>query len=236
MSKQHAAAASLFGALAVLMTWPLATHLRDAVAAPGDPFINVWILDWDFYATFHHPLSLFHANAFYPMRYALALSENLYGLALLLFPLRAIGIAPLTAYNIAILAGFAFSGFAAYLLGARITGSFAGGMAAGIFYAFVPFRFTHLVHVQHVWGGWLPMLLVALLHYSDSPTWKRAALFGAVFLMNGLTNIHWLLFGSIAVAATLLIVRPRIVPLAVATLAAAALLAPFLVPYETVSK
>jgi hypothetical protein len=80
------------------------------------------------------------------------------------------------------------------------------------------------------------MLLVALLQYSERPTWKRAALFGAVFLMNGLTNIHWLLFGSVAIAATLLIVRPRILPLAVATLAALALLAPFLVPYEMVSR
>jgi hypothetical protein len=236
MSKQHAAAASLFCALAVLMTWPLASHLGTAVAAPGDPFINVWILDWDWYATFHQPLSLFHANAFFPMRYALALSENLYGIALLLFPLRAIGVAPLTAYNIAMLAGFAFSGFAAYLLGARISGSFFGGIAAAIFYAFVPFRFTHLVHVQHVWGGWLPMLLVALLHYNERPTWKRAALFGAVFLMNGLTNIHWLLFGSVAIAATLLVLRPRMLPLIIATLAAIALLAPFLWPYEAVSK
>ncbi|MEA2570699.1 MAG: hypothetical protein QOI24_2700 [Acidobacteriota bacterium] len=241
MSKQHAAAASLFSALAVLMTWPLVTHLGSAVAAPGDPFINIWILDWDWYAVFHQPLALFHANAFYPARDALAFSENLFGIALLLFPLRAIGVTPIAAYNITILAGFAFSGFAAYLLARRGTDSFAAGVAAGIFYAFVPFRFTHLVHVQHVWGGWLPMLLVALLHYSERPTWKRAALFGAVFLMNGLTNIHWLLFGSVAITATLLIVlwpivRPRIVPLAVATLAALALLAPFLVPYETVSK
>ncbi|HKO01009.1 MAG TPA: hypothetical protein VJ032_04920 [Thermoanaerobaculia bacterium] len=236
MSKQHAAAATLFCALAVLMTWPLATHLSTAVAAPGDPFINAWILDWDFYATLHQPLALFHANAFFPAKYSLAFSENLYGVALLLFPLRAIGVEPLTAHNIAMLMGFAFSGFAAYLLGARITGSFSAGIAAGVFHAFVPFRFTHLVHVQHVWSGWLPMLIVVLLHYRDRPTWRRAALFGAVFLMNGLTNVHWLLFGSIAIAATVMIVRPRLLPLAVATLAALALLTPFLVPYVEASK
>src|SRR5207237_6026550 len=67
-------------------------------------------------------------------------------------------------------------------------------------------------------------------------TWRRAALFGAVFLMNGLTNVHWLLFGSIAIAATVMIVRPRLLPLAVATLAALALLTPFLVPYVEASK
>src|SRR5689334_10072890 len=171
------------------MTWPLVLHLRTAVPAPGDPFLNTWILDWDWYATFHRPLHLFQANAFHPARDSLAFSENLYGLAILLFPLRAIGMAPLTAYNIAILAGFAFCGFATYLLGVRITGSVLAGVAAGIFFAFVPYRFTQLPHVQHVWAGWLPMLVLVLLHYAEQPTWRRAALFGGAFLMNGLTNI-----------------------------------------------
>ena len=75
-------------------------------------------------------------------------------------------------------------------------------MAAGIFYAFLPFRFAHLSHVQHVWGGWLPLLLLALLAYAERPTRKRAIVFAAVFLMNGLTNIHYLFFGALAMAIT----------------------------------
>src|SRR5258706_10167539 len=98
------------------MTWPLATALDRAVAYPGDPFINTWILDWDWYATWHQPLHLFQANAFYPAKDSLAFSENLYGIALLLFPLRALGADALTAHNVAVLLGFAFSGFAAFLL------------------------------------------------------------------------------------------------------------------------
>ena len=120
MGRQHAAAALLFIALSVAMTWPLAPNLGRAVADPGDPYINTWILDWDWYATFHQPLSLFHANAFYPARYALAYSENLYGVAVLLFPLRAVGVGPIAAYNVAMLAGLAFCGFAMYLLAARL--------------------------------------------------------------------------------------------------------------------
>ena len=218
------------------MTWPLVLHLRTAVPAPGDPLLNTWILDWDWYATFHRPLHLFHANAFHPARYALAFSENLYGLAILLFPLRAIGLGPLTAYNIGVVAGFTFCGFAAYLLGRRITGSALAGIAAGIFFAFVPYRFTQLPHIQHIWSGWLPMMVVALLHYDERPTWKRAALFGGAFLMNGLTNIHWLLFGSVAIALAMLIVRPRWLPIVTCTAAACVLLAPFLYPYAIVAK
>ena len=142
---------------------------------------------------------LFEANAFYPARDSLAFSENLYGIALLLFPLRAAGMPPLMAHNIAMLLGFAFCSFAAYLLGKRITGCWIAGIAAGIFYAYLPWRFTQLPHIQHVWGGWLPMMLLALLLYARTPSWRNAALFGGAFLMNGLTNIHWLLLGSIAI-------------------------------------
>lgn len=223
------------------MTWPLVYNLPRAVSWPGDPFINTWILDWDWYATLHHPLSLFEANAFYPARDSLAYSENLYGIAVLLFPLRAAGVAPLTAYNIAMFAGYAFSGFAAYLLGFYVTRSAWAGIAAGVFYAFLPFRFTHAAHVQHVWGGWLPLLLLTLFRYVELPSWKRAAAFATVFLINGLTNIHALLFGAIAIALTMLVYGPalagrdRLKP--VLTLAiAGVLLLPFLLPYIEVQQ
>src|SRR5438105_13634647 len=84
-------AAALFLLFAVAMTWPLARNLPTAVSYPGDPFINTWILDWDWHATLHQPLHLFEANAFYPAHDSLAFSENLYGISLLLFPLRALG-------------------------------------------------------------------------------------------------------------------------------------------------
>lgn len=234
MAKTHAAVAILFVALSVAMTWPLAYGLDRLVAYPGDPYINTWILDWDWYATIHQPFKLFQANIFYPAKYALAFSEHLYGVAVVLMPLRAFGVGPLVAHNIAMLAGFAFSGFAAYLLGRRITGSALAGVVAGIFYAFAPWRFTQLPHVQHIWGGWVPLLIVALLHYAEVPSWRRAWLFGFVFLMNGLSNVHWFLFGSMMVVVSIPIVvrNPRQwLRIAAAIAVALLLLAPFLVPY-----
>ena len=238
MRRQHAAAALLFVVLSVAMTWPLAVNLDRAASDPGDPYINTWILDWDWYATFRTPLSLFHANAFHPARYSLAYSENLYGLAVLLFPLRAAGVSALTAYNVAMLAGFAFCGFAAYLLGLRLTNSWPAAIAAGVFYAFLPFRFHHIAHLQHVWGGWLPLLLFALLRYADQPTRRRAFAFAAVFVMNGLTNIHYLLFGAFASGVTALLLLPRRTwrELAIAMTVALLVLAPFLYPYAVVAK
>jgi hypothetical protein len=242
---EELATALFFVLLAVVMTWPLAANLRSAVTDPGDPFINVWILDWDWWATLHAPLRLFDANIFFPARDTLAFSEHLYGLAMLLFPLRAVGMAPLTAFNVGMLLGFAFSGYAACRLGRSVTGSTAGGIAAGIFFAFMPFRFTHLPHLQHVMSGWLPMLLLALLYYTRKPSPKRALLFGLTFLMNGLTNMHWLLFGSLAIIAAALILgttrtrdgqRRYWLPLLVTTGAASLLLLPFVLPYLEASR
>jgi hypothetical protein len=238
MKRQDAAAALAFLGLSLGMTWPLALNLGRAVSDPGDPYITIWILDWDWWATFHAPLSLFDANAFYPARYSLAFSENLYGLAVLLFPLRMFGMDAITAHNVALVAGFAFSGFGAYVLGKRLTGSWIAGMAAGVFYAFVPFRFTHLPHVQHIWGGWLPLMLAALLAYAERPTRRRAILFAAVFAMNGLTNIHYLFFGALAIAITAVLLLPRSAwrELAMATGGALLVLAPFLYPYAAAAK
>ncbi len=238
MRRQDAAAAVLFVALAIGMTWPLARNLDCAVSDPGDPFITIWVLDWDWWATLHAPLSLFDANAFYPAKYALAFSENLFGLAILLFPLRAIGIGPILAHNLALIIGFAFCGFGMYLLARRLTGSWIAGFAAGVFYAFVPFRFTHLPHIQHIWGGWLPLMLLALLAYAELPTRRRAIAFAALFAINGLTNIHYLFFGALATALTAALLLPRRAwrELALAMLGALAVLAPFLYPYAAAAK
>ncbi|HVR38522.1 MAG TPA: hypothetical protein VMU84_05450 [Thermoanaerobaculia bacterium] len=249
--RTNLATAALFLALSIAMTWPLGRCLSSAVSDPGDPYINIWILDWDFWATLHQPLSLFHANIFHPAKYALASSENLYDVALLLMPFRVLGVGPVAAHNIAVILGFAFSGFAAYLLGRMLTGSWLAGFAAGVFYAFLPFRFVHFSHVQHIWGGWLALMLAALLWYvgpasagpgraEARPTWKRASGFGFVFLMNGLTNIHWFLFGSFAIALTIVLLtirgERRWLRLFITTSIALALLTPFLYPYWAAAK
>lgn len=235
MLRRHLLSLTALAAIAIWFTWPLLPNLQRAVAYPGDPYLNTWILDWDWWATFHRPLSLFQAPMFFPARFALAFSENLYGIAVVLFPLRALGAAPLTTYNMAILGGFVFSGFAAYLLALELTGAVLPAFAAGLFYAFVPYRFTQIGHVQYVWGGTVPLLLYALVRYRRRPTWATAAMLGAAFLWNGLSNIHFLLFGSVALVVAVAVLRPPLVKLGVALAAAGCLLLPFLLPYRAAS-
>ena len=234
-----------FLVLAALMTWPWVTHLRDAVADPGDPYMIAWSLWWDYHATFHDPLNLFHANVFYPYRYTLAFSEHDYGVALLFFPLFALGLRPLTVHSIATLVAFAFSGYGMFRLARTVTGSTGAAWVAGIAFAFVPYRFHLLSHLHYMFAGWIPLLLEALVLYARARTWRRAAWLGAAFLMNALTSITWFLMTPVplALSAAFLVVRYRLHRerafwlRAFAALAAASLLLlPFLWPYHRVQE
>jgi hypothetical protein len=236
MARRHAAAAALFAALSIAITWPLLPNLGSAVAYPGDPLINTWILDWDWYATFHRPAHLFDGNIFYPAKRSLAFSENLYGIALLLMPLRAAGVSAVAAYNIAMLLGYTACGFFAYLLAFELTADTWAAAVAGIFYAFVPFRFTHASHVQYVFAGTLPLLLLCLIRYARQPDARRAAACGAAYLWNGLTNVHFFLFGGVALVMTVALLRPPLRRLSLSLAAAMLLLLPFLLPYRTASR
>jgi hypothetical protein len=234
----------LFLALSVIYTWPLAAQLRTLVSDNGEPLLNAWILDWVSWATWHQPFSLFQAPIFSPALYPLAYSENLLGITLLLQPFHLAGCAPVTLHNLGVLFGFAFSGFGAYVLGRHVSGSMIAGVIGGLLYGFTPYRFDHLAHVQVIWSGWLPLLLTALLVYWKRPSWLHASLLGIAFLMNGLSNIYFLLFGSVAAALTLLMLvlldglrleRRFWIRLAAALLLATALLYPILRPYQIVS-
>ncbi|HYM59549.1 MAG TPA: hypothetical protein VEZ11_01510 [Thermoanaerobaculia bacterium] len=234
----------LFLLLSIAMTWPLVLHLNRAVSYSGDPFFTTFTLHWDYYATIHR-LPLFNAPIFYPDRLALAFSEHMYGVALLLFPLFAVGLPPLTVHNVAILLAFATTGYAAYLLARWATGSTPAAIIAGIVFAFVPYRFIHLPHLHFLWSMWLPLLLLALFAYVRNPRPRNAAFLCVAFVMNGLSSLHWLAFGSIATGATVVFLavaagrstdRRFWIGLLVATGVAMCLLLPFTLPYIHVAK
>src|SRR5574339_1119469 len=72
----------LFTALAVFWTWPLTAHLSSRIPHdPGDPVLNTWILWWNA-QTLPFTDAWWSPPIFYPMPGALALSEHLFGTAL----------------------------------------------------------------------------------------------------------------------------------------------------------
>src|SRR5258707_15820859 len=112
---------AFFLAAAIALTWPLVTHMSVAVSDAGDPLLVTWILDWDCWALTHAPLHIYQAPMFAPAHLPLAFSENFIGEALTVLPFHMAGLPPTTVYNIAMILGFALSGYGAFLLARLVT-------------------------------------------------------------------------------------------------------------------
>lgn len=235
----------VFCGFTAIVTWPYVTHLRDATADGVDPYFSSWALWWNYHATFNDPLNLFHSNIFYPYRYTLAFSEHFYGIALLFFPLFALGLRPLTVHAIAVFFGFALCGYGAFRLARTLTGSDGVAWVAGIAFAFIPYRFQLMHQLQYLFAAWLPLLFEALVLFARARTRKRAAWLGFAFLMTGLTAVTWLALSLVplALSIVLLVTRYRLwrdrlfwwrggAALGLASLA----LLPFMLPYLIVSR
>ena len=234
-----------FCVLTSAITWPYVTRLRDAVSGRNDPYLTSYLMWWDYHATFTNPLNLFHPNIFYPYRYVLAFSEHCYGIALPFFPLFALGFRPLTIHTVAVFFGIALSGYAAFRLARTLTGSYAIGWIAGIYFAFMPYRFNMLGQLMYLFSVWVPLLFEALVLFVQERSRKRAAWLGFAFFMTGLTTITWFLLSTVplAIAAAILLTRKRLwrdrkfwqrgaIALAAGSLA----LLPFMIPYFIAAK
>jgi hypothetical protein len=234
-----------FTALTALMTWPWAAHLMNACADPGDPYLHSWVMWWDYHQTFHDPVHLFDGNIFYPLRWTLAFTEDDYGIALLFFPLYALGLRPLTVNSVATFFGFAFCGYGAFRLTRTLTGSNTAAWTAGVVFAFIPYRFHVLSQITYVFAGWMPLLLEALVLFARERSWKRAAWLAAAFTMNALSSLTWMTLSLVplVLSALVLIVGQRLwrdrdfwARGAAAAGASLLVLLPFLLPYLYVSK
>ncbi len=242
--REAAGAAAFFLFATVFLTWPIAPRAATGLADLWDAKLNAWILHWDFHQTFRDPLHLFDANIFYPARYALAFSENLFGASLFGFPLYAAGVSTLTAYNVLFLLGVFLSAFGAWALAREITGDTAAALLAGLVYAFSPWRMSQIPHVQFQWGAFLPLLLLFLLRYLDAGRRRDLLLFAVGLAWNALCNVHYAFFSAALVAAVLglealtkgEIARKRIGAALLAVAVAGATVSPFFIPYARASR
>jgi hypothetical protein len=146
--------------LTLALTYPLV--LRPATANrldSPDALLNSWIVSWCLYQLPRDPLHLFDANIFYPEKGTLALSENLLTGALFAYPVSLFSSSPVLLFNAALLAAFVTSAYAAFLLAFDLTGSRLAAGLAGILFAFAPYRFAHIPHLQLQLAFGIPLTL-----------------------------------------------------------------------------
>jgi hypothetical protein len=198
------AAATAYLALTIALTWPLARGLtRDVPSDLGDPLLNCWIMSRDA----DHLLQAaggdtgalrdyWQANIYYPHPYALAYSEHLTAQAVQILPAYALTKNPLLCYNLIFLSTFVLSGLAMYLLAREFTANRAAAFVAGVAYAFAPYRFGSLPHLQVLSSAWMPFVLLGLRRFFETNRVSHLVVAAAAWIAQNLSCSYYLIFFS----------------------------------------
>ena len=230
--------------LTVLCTYPVAfglSHLGRTNTDDGR--WSIWVVSWVAHALTSAPSQLYHANIFYPHRYALAFSEANLGAGVIGMPAWLLTGNPYTTHNVAFLAAFVMACCGAYYLCRHLTGSRHAAAVAGVLFGFCPFIFARTAHIQLLFIGTLPFCLLAFHRLVEQPTVVRAALLGVLLWMTALTCAYYGIFaglmvglGTIFFAWTRRLWRSRDywIGIALAGFTSVGLTVPFFVPYLTV--
>ena len=135
----------------------------------GDARLIIWTLAWDNHAVLDR-LPLFDANIFYPAPHSLAYNEHLFGLSLFTLPLYGLTRNPVLAYNLVWLLSFVLNGLAMHALLRRYTGRELASFTGALVYTFCYYKMLHAHgHLHLVWTWLLPLSVLALHRWNDSP-------------------------------------------------------------------
>lgn len=183
-----------FAVITAIMTWPLAGNAGSVLPDNDDAYFNVWRLAWVAHQLPTNPSKLFDANIFYPAHAALTFSDAMLLLGAVTAPAVLAGMHPVLAHNLLLLAAFTLSGVGAFVLTRHITGATTPALLAGIIFAFAPYKFGHIAHLELQWTAWMPLALWALHRLVESGQRRFGAFLGAFVALEGLCSLYYLAF------------------------------------------
>jgi hypothetical protein len=220
------------------MTWPLVTgmgHLGRTGDIDADGEFSIWNVAWVARTIVVDPAHLFDANIYYPHRRTLAYSEANLVEGVIAVPIYWLTKNPWATLNVVMLFAFASAYVCTFLLLRYLCGDArAAGIAAAIF-AFCPFVFAHLPHIQLLMTGGIPLSLLLFHRAADDPSTRRGVLLGVALAIQALACAYYGIFAGLAIgyAALLIATRRRLwrsraywQAMAVAAITALALIAP----------
>jgi hypothetical protein len=193
-------------ALTIAVTYPVAFHLDQLGRInTDDGRWSIWVVSWVAHALTTRPLEVFHANIFYPHRYALAFSEANLGAGLLGVPVWLATKNPYTTHNIVLLAAFVIAVTGGYYFARYLTGDRAASAVAAVLFGCCPFIFARTAHIQLLFIGTLPFCLLAFHRLVDAPSASRSAVLGVVLWATAMTCAYYGIFAALMVSLGTLI-------------------------------
>jgi hypothetical protein len=201
---------AVFGVLAVVHTWPLAS----APATLGrfdnkDTALNAWAILWVARALVTAPTQVLEGNIFHPEAHTIAFSEPVVIPGALTIPVHLAGASPVLAYNLSLLLGYALSGVAMFWLVYRWTHRMLPALVAGSLFTFNAHSLVSMGHIQAIHAYGLPLLLVGLdglLRVDGRRLW-HGLLAGAATAILALTSGYLTIFG---ITAALIVIAVRV--------------------------
>jgi hypothetical protein len=185
---------ALFIGLTMAMTWPMALHLVARSVDHFDIYFNLWRLQWIHHALTTSPTHLFDGNQFFPERGVLSYSDAILVQGVLATLLLAIGVSPLLVHNLVLLGGMCASGIGMCALARHLTKNEAAAVLAGVVFAFAPYRFGHIMHLEMQWAVWSPWAFWALQRTLESGRLKYGVLTGVFAALQLMSSVYYGLF------------------------------------------
>lgn len=177
------------GLIALFYMAPLVARLGAVLPANmADPRFNAWVLAWGAQRLAHGLQGFWTPPFYYPYENTLAYSENLLGVMVFVAPVHWVFGNPTLTYNVAFFLSYVAAGLGAYLLARELTGRRDAAVVAAFAFAFGPYRWAQLNHLQVLSVGWMPLGLWALHRVFRAPSVGALALLVACLLLQALSN------------------------------------------------
>lgn len=232
--------ALVYLAVAVFMTWPLATQLstRTPAGYGGDAWAHHWNYWWVKTAIAQGLNPYYTDLLYYPEGVSLTTHNIPWFNIGLWLPLQAFIGGP-AAYGLIYILAFAFNGFAMFLLLREYTDRMAAAFVGGLIFGAWPYVVSQMGHPNMIVLGWVPLTLLMLKRTMERGRLRDAVAAGVFLALTGIVRWQLLIMASIAVGlfvthklATDSACRTRrtIMSLLLVGLVALALMAPLLLP------
>jgi hypothetical protein len=159
----------------------LGTHL-----APdsGDPLFNMVVLKWGIHEMRTGMHGFWNLPFFFPARDVTTYSDHLLGPAAFATLFTAFVPNPLAAYNLLFLGSFVLCGFNTWYVLRRCGTGIAAAFLGGCMFAFLPFRWDQMSHLQVLLMHWIPVTLWSWDRLLAGPAWRRAAVFFVFYTLH----------------------------------------------------
>lgn len=196
-----------FAAFTALLFHPMSFNLGSLTYNPenGDGQFSVWNVAWVARTLVADPRHVFDANIFYPHRWTLAYSEMNLAAGAIAVPAYWLTRSAYAAFNFALLSSFVLSATGMYYLCREITNDRRAAVIAAVPFAFCPFVFAHLLHIQLLMTAGLPLCLLALHRAIDRPSPARGAVLGAAMAFQAFACAYYAVFAILMVGLAVLV-------------------------------